>query len=154
MFGLEKKKKNVALFVDGPNMIRKEFNIDLHELRAVAEKYGRIIYGKVYLNQYASEKLIEAIANQGFEPKVVLAGEIESDVDVSVAVEIVQASYDSKVDVIALVSRDADFLPALQIAKKMGKYVIVIGAESGFSKALQHMADNVEILVKKTMKRR
>lgn len=153
MFGLGKKTKNIALFVDGPNMIRKEFNIDLQELRKIAEKYGRIIYGKVYLNQYASEKLIEAIANQGFEPKVVLAGETESDVDVSVAVEMVQASHDSRVDIIGLVSRDADFLPALQVAKKMGKYVLVIGAETGFSKALQHMADNVEILLKKNVRK-
>ncbi len=153
MFGLERKKGNVAIFIDGPNMIRKEFSINLRELRGTAEKYGRIIFGKVFLNQYASEKLIEAIANQGFEPKVVLAGETESDVDVSVAVEIVQAAYNKRVDVICLVSRDADFLPALQVAKKMGKRVIVMGAKSGFSKALQHMADGVEILEKGTLKK-
>ncbi|MCK4927941.1 MAG: NYN domain-containing protein, partial [Candidatus Aenigmarchaeota archaeon] len=50
------------------------------------------------------------------------------------------------IDIIALATRDADFLPVVQLAKKMGKKVIIIGIEPGFSKALQHAADNVIIL--------
>ncbi len=153
MFGFKKKKehtiKNIALFVDGPNMIRKEFSFDLDELRKTVEKYGRIMVGKVFLNQFASEKLIEAIANQGFEPTIVLAGEIESDVDVAVAVAAVKAAYNDDVDMVAIASRDADYLPAIQVIKEMGKKVIVIGAEPGFSKALQRAADYVETLQKK-----
>lgn len=149
MFNMGKKKeretRNIALFVDGPNIIRKEFSLDLDELRKISQKYGRIMVGKVFLNQFASDKLVEAIANQGLEPKVVLAGETESDVDVSVAVAMVEASYNPDIDVIILVSRDADYLPALQLIKKMGKRVVVIGAEPGFSKALQRAADHVEI---------
>jgi len=145
----EKGKKNLALFVDGPNIIRREFNIDLDELRRITEKYGRIVTGRVFLNQHASDKLIEAIANQGFEPKVVLAGEVESDVDVSVAVDVIKAAYNDNIDIIALASRDADYLPALQVAKEKGKIVLVIGAKLGFSKALQHAADYVELLSKR-----
>ncbi|NIO22546.1 MAG: TIGR00288 family NYN domain-containing protein [Candidatus Aenigmarchaeota archaeon] len=145
----EREKKNLALFVDGPNIIRKEFNIDLDELRKIAGKYGRIVTGKVFLNQHASEKLIEAIANQGFEPKVVLAGEIESDVDVSVAVDVIRAAYTDNIDIIALASRDADYLPAIQVAKEKGKKVLVIATKPGFSKALQHAADYVELLSKR-----
>ena len=152
MFFRRKKqsdKKNVALFVDGPNIIRREFSIDLDELRRLAKKYGRIVTGKVFLNQHASEKLIEAVANQGFEPKVVLAGEAESDVDVSVAVDIVRSSFDENIDIIVLVSRDADFLPAIQLAKEKGKLVVLIATKPGFSKALQHAADHVELLSKR-----
>ena len=138
--------KNVAVFVDGPNIIRKEFNVNLGEIRRKAGKYGRIMIAKIFLNQYASEKLIEAIANQGFEPKIMLAGEVESDVDVGVAVEIVKAAYNRKVDIIALGSRDADYLPAVNTAKSLGKKVVVIAAEPGFSKALQHAADYIELL--------
>lgn len=145
----EKDAKNLALFVDGPNIIRREFNIDLDELRKKVERYGRIVTGKVFLNQYASDKLIEAVANQGFEPKVVLAGETESDVDVSVAVEIVKTSFNENINTIALASRDADYLPALQLAKEKGKTVLIIGAKPGFSKALQHAADYVELLSKR-----
>ncbi len=145
MFGI-KRKKNIALFVDGPNIIRKEFGIDLDEFRRLLEKHGRIIIGKVFLNQYASEKLIEAIANQGFEPAIFLAGEKESDVDVALAVSVVKAAYNEKVDTIAIASRDSDYLPAIQVAKERGKKVIVIGINPGFSKALQNAADAVEIL--------
>lgn len=141
-----RKVKNVALFVDGPNIIRKEFNVDLGSLRSKVQKHGRIMIGKVFLNQYASEKLIEAIANEGFEPKIVLAGEHEADVDVAVATEAVEAAHKEDVDVIAIASRDADYLPVIQMAKEMGKKVVVIGTEPGFSKALQHAADDVEKL--------
>lgn len=150
MFGRRNRHfGNVALFVDGPNIIRKEFSIDLDELRKIMEKYGRIMTAKVFLNQYASEKLIEAIANQGFEPNIVLSGEVESDVDVAVAVAATKAIFNDRVDVIAIASRDADYLPVVQLAKEKGKKVVVIGAEPGFSKALQRAADHVEYLHKK-----
>lgn len=151
MFGI-KRSKNIALFVDGPNIIRKEFNIDLDELRRVLEKHGRLIIGKVFLNQYASEKLVEAIANQGFEPAIFLAGAEESDVDVALAVSVVKAAYNEKVDVIAIASRDADYLPAIQVAKEQGKKVVVIGVNPGFSRALQNAADSVEMLTSKKKK--
>ena len=141
--------KNVALLVDGPNIIRKEFSIDLDELRKKAEKYGRIMIGKVFLNQFASEKLVEAISNQGLEPKVTLAGETESDVDVAVAVAAVEAGYNGKIDTVIIASRDADYLPAIQKIKELGKEVVIIGMNPGFSKALQHAADHVEILSKR-----
>ena len=150
IFGMGKRTtKNVALFVDGPNIIRKEFSIDLDDMRKAVQKHGRIAVAKVFLNQFASDKLVEAIANQGFEPSIMLAGEKAADVDVSVAVAIMEAGYDTKIDMIAVASRDADYLPAIQAVKKLGKEIIVIGVEPGFSKALQKSADFVEVLEKK-----
>ena len=146
MFGRRRNRKNIALFVDGPNIIRKEFSINLDDLRKVVEPYGRIIIGKVFLNQFASEKLIEAISNQGFEPAIHLAGEEASDVDVPLAVNATKAIYNTDVDVIAIASRDADFLPVVQAAKEKGKQVIIVGMQPGFSKALQKAADIVKIL--------
>ncbi len=152
IFGREKKRavKNIAVFVDGPNIIRKEFSIDLDELRKIVQKYGRIVTGKVFLNQFASDKLVEAIANQGFEPAIMLAGEKAADVDVSVAVAAVEAGHDSNIDMVAIASRDADYLPAVQVVKKLGKEMLIIGVEPGFSKALQRAADHVEILQTKS----
>jgi len=141
--------KNIAIFVDGPNIIRKEFSIDLDELRKIVQKYGRIVTGKVFLNQFASDKLVEAVANQGFEPSIMLAGEKDADVDVPVAVAAVEAAYDRNIDMVAIASRDADYLAAVQVIKKLGKEVLIIGAEPGFSKALQRAGDYVEILQKK-----
>jgi len=140
--------ENIALFVDGPNMLRKEFSIDLRELKKRVSRYGRIIIAKVFINQFAPEKLIEAIMNEGFEPKIVLASREDegSDVDVSLAVEAMEAILTKEIQIIALATRDADFLPLIQKAKEYGKKVIVFGGEPGFSASLRNSADIVEIL--------
>lgn len=145
-----RKNRQLALFIDGPNIIRKQFDINLDKLREKIESYGRIVLGKVFLNQFASEKLIEAIANQGFEPVMALGGEEKegeekSDVDVSMAVAIMEALH-MPIDMVVLVTRDADFLPVIQKAKEYNKEVLVMGVEPGFSTALKNAADYVEKL--------
>ncbi len=139
----------IALFLDGPNLLRKEFEIDLNQIKSYLSEYGNLREAKVFLNQFAPDKLIEAVANQGFEPVIGIGekkNDIASDVDVYVAAAAVSAIYNPHIDIIALATRDADFLPVLQLAKKMGKKVIIVGIEPGFSKALQNAADNVIIL--------
>lgn len=136
---------NVAVFVDGPNVIRKQFDLDLDALREKVEDFGNIKIGQVFLNQYASEKLIEAIVSQGFEAKLGLGGEKEkeSDVDVYMSTNAMEAVFNDDINVIVIVTRDADFLPVIQKAKEHGKETVVIGMEPGFSTALQNAADNV-----------
>ena len=142
------EQPKVALFVDGPNMLRKEFMVDLRELRRRVEKYGRVTIAKVFVNQFAPEKLLEAIINEGFEAIMVLAQkeEEESDVDVSLAAAACEAALVKNVDFIALASRDADYLPVIQLAKSHGKKVVVLGAEPGFSASLRNACDFVENL--------
>lgn len=138
----------IALFVDGPNMLRKEFMIDLRELKKGILKYGRVTIAKVFVNQFAPEKLIEAIINEGFESVMILA-EVEAeknDIDVAMAVSAVETACTKDVDYIALATRDADYMPAIHIAKAYGKKVIVIGAEPGMSSGLQNAADYVEMM--------
>ena len=135
----------VAVFVDGPNVIRKEFDLDLDSLRERIEELGSIKIGKVFLNQYASDKLIEAIVSQGFEADLGLGGEKEkeSDVDVYMAANAMEAVHNENIDTIVVVTRDADFLPVLQKAKEHGKETVLIGMEPGFSTALKNAADQV-----------
>ena len=113
---------NVAVFVDGPNVVRKEFDLDLDGLRETVEDIGNIKIGKVFLNQYASDGLIEAIVSQGFEAELGLGGEKakESDVDVYMATSAMESVFDSDIDTIVLVTRDTDFLPVIQKAKEHG----------------------------------
>jgi len=151
--GLDKFKKRfgekpkLALYVDGPNMIRKEFNIDLKDLRKRVEKYGRIMVGKVFLNQFASEKLIEAVANEGFETVIALGDpELKTDVDVSIAVHAMEAINNPEIEVIALATRDADFLPLIQKAKEKGKITVLVTVEPGLAVSLRHASDYVELL--------
>lgn len=134
-------EKNIGLLVDGPNMLRKEFSLNLDLVRKILSEYGNMRVGKVLLNQYASDKLIEAIVNQGFTP-IVVAG----DTDVYMAVEAMELIYNPNIDIIALMTRDADFLPIINKAKENGKNTLVIGAEPGFSAALQNSADHAIIL--------
>jgi len=44
-----REERKVALFVDGPNMLRKEFMVDLRELRKRMRKYGRIVIAKLIM---------------------------------------------------------------------------------------------------------
>ena len=134
----ETKEKSIGLIIDGPNILRKELGIKLEDIIHALERVGKIRVAKVVLNQYAPQGLIEAVVNQGLEP-IIVAG----DTDVRIAIEAMELIYNSDVDAIALATRDADFLPIIQEAKRRGKEAIVVGADPGFSVALQNAADYV-----------
>jgi uncharacterized protein (TIGR00288 family) len=134
----DKKERNIALLIDGPNVIRKDVRLDLIAVRKKIESHGTIKVSKIFLDQYASDKLIEAMTNQGFEP-VITTG----DVDVTMAVEALVQVYNPHIHSIALMTRDIDFRPVLVKAKELGKETIVIGSEPGFSIALRNTADVV-----------
>ncbi len=131
-----KKEPQVALFVDGPNIIRKQLNIDLREIKRMVSEKGNIRIARIYLDQFASDKLIEAMVNQGFEPKITTG-----DVDVTMAVEATEQIVNPQVDIIALMTRDTDFIPVLSKAKERGKKTLIVGIEPGFSVALRNTAD-------------
>jgi uncharacterized protein (TIGR00288 family) len=144
----EKPGTNVAAFVDGPNIIRSEFDVDLDDLRRAIESLGDLKSAQVFLNQYASDKLIEAIVSQGFEPELGLAGQKDQDddVDVYMATTAMEAVFNDSIDIIALVTRDTDFLPVIQKAKKHGKETAIVGVGSGFSTALKNAADRTLLI--------
>ncbi|WP_048190200.1 TIGR00288 family NYN domain-containing protein [Methanobacterium sp. SMA-27] len=135
--------KNIGLLVDGPNMLRKEFGYNLDTVKDLLAEHGNVKIGKVFLNQYASDKLIEAVVNQGFSPMIV-AGET----DVQMAIDAYELIHNPNIDIIALMTRDVDFFPLINIAKEHGKKTIIIGAEPGFSVALKNSAD-ISITMKK-----
>ncbi|MBP1909010.1 TIGR00288 family NYN domain-containing protein [Methanolobus bombayensis] len=137
----ETGRRSIGLLVDGPNVLRKEFNVNLEEIRDVLKEYGNVKIGRVFLNQYASDKLVEAIENNGFEPII-----CSSDVDVRLAVEGMELVYNPTIDTMALVTRDADFKPLLNKANEHGKETIIFGVEPGFSTALRNSADYVIVL--------
>ena len=134
----KKKDRNIALFIDGPNVIRKDMHLDLDAVKKELKKHGKIRIGTVFLDQYASDKLIEAMINQGYQP-VITSG----DVDVTMACEAVEQIFNPHIDIIALMTRDTDFRPVLVKAKEHGKETIVIGGDPGFSVALKNTADIV-----------
>ncbi len=136
-----KEISRIALFVDGPNMLRGEFDYDLSDIKLKLEEIGMLKIGKVYLDQYAPEKLIEAVANQGFEPTMITT----ADVDAPMAADIMEAVYNENIDKIAIMTRDSDFQRVLIKAKERGKDTIVIGAKS-MAVALENTADHAIII--------
>jgi uncharacterized protein (TIGR00288 family) len=142
LFGLGKKKRvDIALLVDGPNTIRKSVNIDLKEVKDELAKIGNLKVARIYLDQYASDKLIEAMVNQGFETEI-----STGDVDVTMAIEAMEFVLDPRIDVIALMTRDTDYIPVLRKAKLHGKATIIVATDVAFSAALRNTADEVMIM--------
>lgn len=140
----KKKDKKLAVFVDGPNILRKELGIDLIEIKKVVSNYGTLKIARVFLNQFASNKLVEAVVNQGFE-SIITVG----DVDVAMAVDATEAIFNPAIHGIVFVTRDCDFLPAVVKAKHYGKDTIVVLAEEASAAALKNTADVVIVLGKK-----
>jgi uncharacterized protein (TIGR00288 family) len=129
-------RKNVALFIDGPNLLRREFGIDLGDIKKEVESVGTLAIAKVFLNQFAPEKLIEAVSNEGMESIVTPV-----DPDVALAVEMMDAIYNPNIDIICVVTRDGDFQPPILKAKQHGKETIAIGVRQNLSKSLINSVD-------------
>jgi uncharacterized protein (TIGR00288 family) len=126
----------VALFVDGPNVLRDEFDVDLDDLRAAARRYGRPATTRLYVDEHATPGLIQAAEARGFDV-VVTSG----DVDVKLAVDLTRLVAEGTADVVALVSRDTDFKPALEVANEYGVRTVAIAPGSyGRSDALRNAA--------------
>lgn len=136
-FGLGKSNSNnIAMFVDGPNLLRREFNFDLGHLKEEVEKLGKISVAKVFLNQFAPEKLIEAISAEGMESVITPV-----DPDVALACEVMEAVYNPNINTICIVTRDGDFQPPIMKAKEHGKETIAIGVRKNLSESLINSVD-------------
>lgn len=133
--------KSIGLLVDGPNMLRREYDVDLGKIRKQLEQYGTIKIGKVFLNQFAPSKLVEAVVNQGFEPVLITT----DDVDAPMAAEAMEVIFNPHIDILALMTRDADFQTVLLKAKKRGKGTMIIAGQP-CSVALKNTADTVILL--------
>ncbi len=132
------EKKNIAVVVDGPNMLQQG-NLDLKQIKDSAEKYGAIRLAKVMLNQFSSEKLIEAVSNNGFEP-VLSVG----DVDVALTVDFMEIVFNPEITHIILVTRDSDFVPAIMRAKAYKKRIILFTKKDAVvGRALLNAVDEV-----------
>ncbi|AXG07846.1 NYN domain-containing protein [Haloplanus rubicundus] len=126
----------VALFVDGPNVLRGEFDVDLDDVREAAAAAGRPATTRLYLDEHATPELVQAAEARGFEV-VVTSG----DVDVKLAVDLTRFAVEGRADVVAVASRDTDFKPAIEAANACGLRTLAIApGEHGRSDALRNAA--------------
>ncbi len=132
----------VALFVDGPNVLREEFDVDLDDVRAAGEASGRLALARLYLDEHATPGLIQAGEARGFEV-VVTSG----DVDVRLATDAAAVAADGRADVLAVASRDTDFKPVLEAAAGRGLRTLAIApGEYGRSDALANAAHDAVVV--------
>ncbi|MBU3905199.1 MAG: NYN domain-containing protein [Nanoarchaeota archaeon] len=67
----------------------------------------------------------------------------EKGVDIAIAVSIVKYAIEHKCDCIVLISGDADFIPALELAEKIGITVYSVSLRSGYSYDLKNQFTHV-----------
>jgi uncharacterized protein (TIGR00288 family) len=142
IFGEIDSRQRVGLFVDGPNVLRSEFDVDLDEVRDIAAEYGPLALTRLYVDQNASPGLIQAAEARGFEVRTT-----SGDVDVRLAVDATDAAVSGQIDVLVVASRDTDFKPALEVAAREGvRTVAVAPGEYGRSDALRNAAEDAVTL--------
>ena len=132
------ERAGVALFVDGPNVLRGEFDVDLDDVREAAEAEGRLVTTRLYLDEHATPGLIQAAEARGFEV-VVTSG----DVDVKLAVDAARFAAEGRMATLAIASRDTDFKPVVETANGYGIRTLAIApGEFGRSDALRNAASD------------
>ncbi|WP_135820952.1 NYN domain-containing protein [Halostella litorea] len=132
----------VGLFVDGPNVLRDEFDVDLDDVRDAANEFGDLAITRLYVDEHATPGLIQAAEARGYEV-VVTSG----DVDVKLAVDAAAAVVDGGIDALAVASRDTDFKPVVETAGRNGVRTLAIApGEYGNSDALANAADEAVTL--------
>jgi uncharacterized protein (TIGR00288 family) len=142
IFGEIDSRQRVGLFVDGPNVLRSEFDVDLNEVRDIAAEYGSLALTRLYVDQNASPGLIQAAEARGFEVRTT-----SGDVDVRLAVDATDAVASGQIDVLVVASRDTDFKPALEVAAREGVRTVAIApGEYGRSDALRNAAEDAVTL--------
>lgn len=153
------RPRGVALFVDGPNVFREEFDVDFGELRTAATREGEhgessdgtakgstrgadFVAARLYLDEHATPGLIQAAEANGF--RVVTTS---GDVDVKLAVDVATFAAERRAATIAIASRDTDFKPAVEAANEYGLRTLAIAPGShGRSDALRRSADDAVTL--------
>lgn len=133
---LMRRKTRVGLFVDGPNVLRGEFDVDLDDLRDAGDAEGLLTIRRLYVDEHATPGLIQAAEARGFEV-VVTSG----DVDVKLAVDAAERITDGEMDVLIVASRDMDFKPLVELAARRGLRTLALApGEYGRSDALRNAA--------------
>ena len=134
--------RRVGLLVDGPNVLRSEFDVDLDDVRAVAAEGGQLVVARLYLDEHATPGLIQAAEARGFEVLVT-----SGDVDVKLAIDGTDLVTRDAVDTLAIASRDTDFKPLVETANRCGVRTLAIApGEHGRSDALANAAHDAVVL--------
>jgi uncharacterized protein (TIGR00288 family) len=102
------------------------------------EKVGRVRIAKVVLLQRQAQESAKEISNEGFLPVIV-----HDDLDVHFALETMELIYNDKIQSLAILTENENYLPLFGRARELGKEVILIQTIGNTGKGLQKAADTV-----------
>lgn len=114
--------KKVALLIDGPNILDEDSEERvLKDIREITMEIGDLRVVKVILNQYSTDRFVEEVSNQGFEP-IVVSGET----GVRLSIEAMRYMYKPYIDIIAIATTNHEFLTIFNRARGLGKETMLI----------------------------
>ncbi|MHA1754468.1 MAG: NYN domain-containing protein [Candidatus Odinarchaeia archaeon] len=111
-----KKSSTIGILFDGINVTPSEIELQLLKIKEYLDEIGKIQYAKVILQGVSSEGIVRIIQNLGFEPLIYV-----SESDVYFVLEAMELIFNPKIEVVAIASKNEDFLPLLIKAKGKGK---------------------------------
>lgn len=146
--GGDETRTKVALFLDGPNIYRESKDLgkpmDPGFIIEAARPFGRLLSATVYLamkDGVPTDHLARQYNQAGFCVRFVPCTYNSKDVDTTMAVKIIEAVYDLGADVFVIASGDGDFVPAVDLAHRKAKSVVVLAFPSNCNDALRSRAD-------------
>ena len=144
----ETRELRVAVFLDAPNLYRgtkgNGVSIDPSEVLEHSRSFGRLAVAVAYLalkDGLPVDYLARTYSEAGYSVRFVPPTFNTKDVDTTMVADIVQASYEDHADVFVVVTGDTDFVPALEIARRQGKRVVVLAFPDSCGEALRRRAD-------------
>lgn len=146
--------QRIGVFVDVANMYHSAKNlygskVNFQEILKTATGLRKLIRAIAYVIKSSNaeeESFFEALDKQGFEVRmkdlqVFLSGVKKADWDVGMAVDTIKMA--DKLDVVALVTGDGDFVPLVRyLQENKGCLVEVMGFGKTTSAKLRETADN------------
>ncbi len=130
------KEKSVAVMVD--SAVSSSYINILPQLRLLVEEIGKIKIAKIVIMQGQAFENTKSISDEGFLPVIV-----HDDLDIHFALELMELIYNEKIQTLAIVTENENFLPLFGRARELGKEVILIQATGNVSRGLQNAADLV-----------
>lgn len=135
------KKEKLGMLIDGSNLLVDNIKEDLEKIDETIASIGDLRIAKVILDQQMPDIYIDRLMAAGYLPIVV-----SGDTDVYMSIEAMELIYSDELEIVAFWTSDINFLPIIIKAKELGKEIVVLGRNEGFSETLENSADYIVIL--------
>lgn len=135
------KKEKLGMLIDGSNLLVDNIKEDLEKIDETIASIGDLRIAKVILDQQMPDIYIDRLMAAGYLPIVV-----SGDTDVYMSIEAMDLIYSDELEIVAFWTSDINFLPIIIKAKELGKEIVVLGRNEGFSETLENAADYIVIL--------